>query len=74
VIETYTDGQSYNENNGELIWDRTLGRPRNIAILPSGWYLTAVSVPAVISLDEDGRVVCDEIHLVLKARQSSPKS
>lgn len=81
VIETYTDPQSYTENNGELVWDRTLGRPRNIAILPAGWYLTGVSVPAIISLDNEGRVVCrftnprnDEIHVVLKARLRSPNS
>ncbi len=81
VIETYTDPQSYTEKSGELVWDRTLGRPRNIAILPAGWYLTGVSVPAIISLDNEGRVVCrctnprnDEIHVVLKARLRSPKS
>jgi hypothetical protein len=81
VIETYTDPQSYTEKNGELVWDRTLGRPRNIAILPAGWYLTGVSVPAIVSLDNEGRVVCrftnprnDEIHVVLKARLRSPKS
>lgn len=81
VIETYTDAESYSAKSGELIWDRTLGRPRNIAILPAGWYLTGVSVPAIISLDNEGRVVCrftnprnDEIHVVLKARLRSPKS
>ncbi len=81
VIETYTDPKSYTEQNGELVWDRTLGRPRNIAILPEGWYLTGVSVPAIISLDKEGRVQCrftnprnDEIHVVLKARLRSPKS
>src|SRR5437868_6275310 len=55
VIETYTDPRSYTEKNGELVWDRTLGRPRNIAILPPGWYLAGVSVPAIISLDNEGR-------------------
>lgn len=81
VIETYTDPVSYGEKNGELVWDRTLGRPRNVAILPEGWYLTGVSVPAIISLDKEGRVVCrfanprnDEIHVVLKARQRAAKS
>ena len=74
VIETYTDAQSYKLSNGELTWDRTLGRPRNIVVLPPGWRLTAVSVPAIISLDSEGRVMCrfnnprnDEVHVVLKA-------
>lgn len=76
VIETYTDPQSYTIKNGELVWDRTLGRPRNEVTLPEGWMLTAVSVPAIISLDPEGRVLCrfnnprnDEIHVILKARK-----
>ena len=76
VIETYTDPQSYTLSNGELTWDRTLGRPRNIVTLPAGWYLTETTVPAIISLDTEGRVQCrfdnprnDEIHVVLKAER-----
>lgn len=75
VIETYTDPKSYTLTSGELTWDRTLGRPRDIVTLPPGWYLTEVTVPAIISLDTEGRVVCrfanprnDEIHVVLKAK------
>ena len=75
VVETYTDPQSYTLANGELTWDRTLGRPRDIVTLPAGWYLTEVTVPAIISLDAQGRVVCkfanprnDEIHVILKAK------
>jgi hypothetical protein len=75
VIETYTD-PAYTEKSGELVWDRTLGRPRNEVTLPDGWMLTAVSVPAIISLDSQGRITCkftnprnDEIHVVLKARR-----
>ena len=75
VIETYTDPQSYTVSNGELTWDRTLGRPRNTVVLPAGWYLTEVTVPAIISLDPEGRIVCrfsnprnDEIHVILKAK------
>lgn len=81
VIETYTD-PAYTQKNGELIWDRTLGRPRNEVTLPQGWMLTGVSVPAIISLDPEGLVTCrftnprnDEIHVVLKARRrpTAPK-
>ncbi len=75
VIETYTDPQSYKLANGELTWDRTLGRPRDVVILPAGWLLTGVTVPAIVSLDAEGRVMCrfsnprnDEIHVVLKAK------
>jgi hypothetical protein len=76
VIETYTDTERYFVKDGELVWDRTLGRPWNLVVLPAGWMLSSVSVPAVISLDEEGRVACrfvnprnDEVHVVLKARR-----
>jgi hypothetical protein len=82
VVETYTD-PTYAEKNGELVWDRALGRPRNGVTLPEGWMLTSVSIPAIISLDAEGRVTCrftnprnDEIHVLLKARRRpiAPKS
>jgi hypothetical protein len=76
VIETYTDPVGYRMQGDELIWDRTLGRPFNDVALPPGWMLTSVSVPAIVSLDEEGLVKCsftnirnDEIHVVLKARR-----
>ena len=76
VIETYTDPVGYQINNGELVWDRTLGRPYNDVALPAGWMLTSVSVPAIVSLDSEGRVLCrftnprnDEVHVILKARK-----
>ncbi|HYL77142.1 MAG TPA: hypothetical protein VEU96_23200 [Bryobacteraceae bacterium] len=80
VIETYTDPVGYQIHDGELVWDRTLGRPYNDVALPAGWMLTSVSVPAIVSLDAEGRVLCrftnprnDEIHVVLKARQRKGK-
>jgi hypothetical protein len=76
VIETYTDPVGYRIEAGELVWDRTLGRPYNDVALPPGWTLTSVSVPAIILLDAEGLVVCrftnprnDEIHVVVKARR-----
>jgi hypothetical protein len=75
VVETYED-PTYTTKNGELIWDRTLGRPRNEVTLPDGWMLTEVTVPAIIWLDSQGHITCrftnprnDEIHVVLKARK-----
>ncbi len=76
VIETYTDPKSYTLSGTELVWDRTLGRPRNTVVLPAGWYLTQASIPAIISLDSEGRISCrfnnprnDEVHVVLKAKK-----
>jgi hypothetical protein len=56
VQETYTDPVGYVLKDGELIWTRTLGRPLNNVTLPEGWMLTSVNTPAVITLDEQGRV------------------
>jgi hypothetical protein len=56
VQETYTDPVGYVLKDGELIWTRTLGRPLNYVTLPEGWMLTSVNTPAVITLDEEGRV------------------
>src|SRR5215471_10747218 len=56
VQETYTDPVGYVLKDGELIWTRTLGRPLNYVSLPEGWMLTSVNTPAVITLDEEGRV------------------
>jgi hypothetical protein len=76
VIETYTDAERYFVKEGRLVWDRTLGRSWNMVVLPAGWTLESVSVPAVVSLDPEGRVACrfvnprnDELHVVLKARR-----
>jgi hypothetical protein len=76
VEETYTDTANYVEQGGELVWKRTLGRPLNYVTLPAGWMLTSVNTPAVISLDESGRIKLrfanprnDELSIVLKARR-----
>jgi len=80
VIETYTDPVGYRIDGNELVWDRTLGRPYNDVTLPQGWMLTSTSVPAIISLDAEGRLVCrytnprnDEIHVVIKAKAVRPR-
>src|SRR5580765_2023085 len=56
VQETYTDPAGYIVKDGELIWTRTLGRPLNYVTLPAGWMLTSVNTPAMITLDEEGRI------------------
>jgi hypothetical protein len=56
VQETYTDPVGYILKDGELVWTRTLGRPLNYVTLPAGWMLTSLNTPAVISLDEEGRI------------------
>jgi len=78
VQETYTDPVGYTLENNELLWKRTLGRPVNFVTLPAGWMLTSVNTPAMITLDEAGRVTLrftnvrnDELSIVIKARRRS---
>jgi hypothetical protein len=81
VEETYTDHVGYAVKDGELVWTRTLGRPVNYVILPAGWMLTSVNVPAVITLDEEGRVKLrftntrnGDLAITIKARpRAAPK-
>jgi hypothetical protein len=79
ISETYTDPRRYRVDGDALVWDRTLGRPRNAVVLPAGWYLTACSIPATVSETDDGRIRLDfvnprpdEIAVLLKARRRRP--
>ena len=56
IEETYTDPARYDLIDGQLMWRRSFGRPRNDIVLPAGWYLTASSIPATISQTDDGRI------------------
>jgi hypothetical protein len=76
VEETYTDPVGYTMQGNELVWTRTLGRPLNFVTLPTGWMLSSVNVPAVISQDREARVMLrftnirnDEIAVTIRARK-----
>lgn len=62
LTETYTAPQSYRLEGDELVFERSLGRPRNSVVLPAGWYLTALSIPAVIRQTEDGLTRVDFVN------------
>jgi hypothetical protein len=81
VEETYTDAVGYTMDKDELVWKRTLGRPLNLVTLPAGWMLTSLNVPAVISLDSEGRVLLrftnirnDELNITIRAKRRPPAS
>src|SRR6202042_465353 len=59
IAETYTAPSSYKLDNEELVFDRSLGRPRNAVVLPSGWYCTFSAAPATTTQLPDGRVRLD---------------
>jgi len=74
--ESYTDPEGYTLKNGELVWTRTLGRPLNYVTLPAGWILTGLNSPAVVTLDEKGRVTLrftnirnDNLAVTIRARK-----
>ena len=62
ISETYMDAGRYGVVNGELVWDRAFGRPANAMVLPAGWYLTNCSIPATVSITDDGRVRLDFVN------------
>jgi hypothetical protein len=81
ISETYTDPVSYRLDGDELVFDRSLGRPRNAVVLPAGWFLTAASIPATISETTDGRIRLDfvnsrpdDIAVLIRAARRSPAS
>jgi len=78
ITETYTAPVSYRLGGDELVFDRSLGRPRNAVVLPTGWYCTSSSIPATVSRLPDGRVRLDywngrpePLVVLLKARRRS---
>ena len=76
IMETYTAPVSYRLEGDELVFDRSLGRPRNAVVLPSGWYCTFSAAPATVTQLPDGRVQLDywddrpeAVDVLLKARR-----
>ena len=59
ISETYTAPVSYHTYGDELVFDRSLERPRNAVVLPEGWYVTASSIPATVLQMKDGRIRLD---------------
>ncbi len=59
ISETYTAPASYRLDEDTLVFDRSLGRPRNAVVVPEGWYLTSSSIPAIVTQTTDGRIRLD---------------
>jgi hypothetical protein len=76
ISETYTAPASYHLAGDELVFDRSLGRPRNTVVLPEGWYVTASSIPATVAQMADGRIRLDfwngrpdSVDVLIKAKR-----
>jgi len=62
LTETYTAPQSYRLEGDEFVFERGLGRPRNSVVLPRGWYLTGLAIPAVVRQTPDGLTRVDFVN------------
>jgi hypothetical protein len=62
LAETYTAPQSYRLDGDELVFERSLGRSRNSVVLPRGWYLAWLSMPAVVRQTPDGLTRIDFVN------------
>ncbi len=81
IWETYAAPQSYRLDGDELVFDRSLGRPRNAVVLPDGWYLTASSIPATVTQMPDGRIRLDfwngrpdPVDVLIKAKRRAHRT
>jgi hypothetical protein len=81
ISEAYAAPQSYRLDGDELVFDRSFGRPRNSVVLPPGWYLTALSVPAVVRQTPDGLTRVDfvngrpdSIDVLIKAKRAKRRT
>jgi hypothetical protein len=81
ISETYTAPQSYRLDGDELVFDRSLGRPRNAVVLPEGWYLTTSAIPATVRQLPEGRIRLDfwndrpdDVDVLIKAKRIKAKS
>jgi hypothetical protein len=80
LSETYTAPQSYRLEGDEFVFERSLGRPRNSVVLPAGWYLTALSIPAVVRRTPDGLTRVDfvngrpdSVDVLMKGKRMLPR-
>ncbi len=56
IDKTYKDVKSYYEQDGLIVFDRSLGIKRNSVVLPKGYELTAVNYPSQVIQEADGRI------------------
>jgi len=75
IDKTYQDTVSYFEEDGLIVFSRSLGIKRNSIVLPVGYELIACNYPAQVQLTDDGRIKLSfmnrgsrAIPLLIKAR------
>jgi hypothetical protein len=56
IDKTYEDARSYFSDGDQIVFDRSLGNKRNAVVLPRGYELVSVNVPAQVLEEADGRL------------------
>ena len=56
IDKTYEDAKTFRTEGDAIIFDRSLGIKRNTVVLPAGYRLDAVNVPAQVLQQPDGRI------------------
>ena len=56
IDKTYEDAKSYFSDGDQIVFDRSLGNKRNAVVLPRGYELVSVNVPAQVLEEADGRI------------------
>lgn len=84
IDKTYVDPASYSlegeDDEQRLVFERSLGIPRNAIVLPAGWELITCTVPSQVSTESDGRLRVSFLHrapgpalLRVEARRIPPR-
>ncbi len=56
IDKTYQDTASYYQENGNIVFDRSLGIKRNAIVLPEGYELVNANYPVQVMQEPDGRI------------------
>jgi hypothetical protein len=56
ILRTYVDAAAYHATAAGFVFDRPLGVPRNVLVLPQGYELIGSRSPGIVSTDADGRI------------------
>jgi hypothetical protein len=79
IDKTYYDPKSYYEENGTIVFNRSLGIKRNSVVLPAGYELIGCNVPSQVITEADGRTLIsfinagpDAASLLVRARRIAP--
>ncbi len=56
IDKTYYDPKSYFEENGQIVFNRSLGIVRNAVVLPLGYEMVSSNYPAQVLQEADGRI------------------